>query len=104
VPRHSGQFGLPNDAHSVRNETALRLTLPDDISMRMRDLSRRELCSVRCPICGAAEGKFCHLASASTSIEPHLDRRLCAMEALEQKRILETKLRAKNKYFQAKLH
>jgi hypothetical protein len=78
--------------------------LPHDISMRMLELTRSELCSVRCPICGVAAGKLCHLASGSTSIEPHLDRKLSAIEALEQKKILETNLRATNKYFRTKLH
>jgi hypothetical protein len=33
-----------------------------------------------------------------------LDRKLCAIEALEQKRILEGNLRAASKYHRAKLH
>jgi uncharacterized protein (UPF0212 family) len=95
---------MPNDSRSVQNETALGAMLPHDISMRMLELTRTEMCSVRCPACGAAAGKLCHLASGYTSIEPHLDRKLSAAEALEHKRILETSLRATNKYFRAKLH
>jgi hypothetical protein len=72
--------------------------------MRMLDLPRSELWSVRCPTCGVAAGKPCHLASGSTSMEPHLDRKLSAIEALEQKRILETNRRATNKTFRAKVH
>jgi hypothetical protein len=87
----------------VRNEAALEPMLPHDIYMRMLELTNGEMCSIRCPTCGATAGKLCHLASG-TSIEPHLDRKLSAIEAREQKRILETKLRATNKYFQAKLH
>lgn len=93
-----------NDARSVRNEAALRAMVAPDISMRMLELTRSEMCSVRCPACGAAAGKLCHLASGSTCIEPHLDRKLAAVEAVEQKRILEMRLRATNKYFRAKLH
>jgi hypothetical protein len=89
---------------SVRNEAALGAMLPQDISMRMLDLTRSGLWSVRSPSCGVADGKLCHLASGSTSIEPHLDRKLSAVKALEQKRILETHLRATNKYSRAKLH
>jgi hypothetical protein len=73
--------------------------LPLDISMRMPELTLSEMFSVRCPTCRAAAGKPCQLASGYTSIEPHLDRKLSAIEALEQKRILETHLRATNKYF-----
>ena len=79
-------------------------TLWHDIAMRMPELTRIELCSVRCPTCGVAAGQLCQVALGFTSFQPHLDRKLCAIEALEQKRILETKLRASNKYFQAKLH
>jgi hypothetical protein len=75
-----------------------------DISMKMLELTRSELVAVRSSSCGVAAGKLCHRASGSTSIEPHLDRDLSAVDALEQKRILETNLRASNKYFRAKLH
>jgi hypothetical protein len=68
------------------------------------ELTHSELCSVRCPTCGVAPGKSCHLHSGSTCIEPHLDRKLCAIEALEQKKVLEANLRAASKYERAKLH
>jgi hypothetical protein len=71
--------------------------------MRMVELTPSDLCSVRCPTCGVAAGKRCHLHSGSTCVEPHLDRKLCAIEALEQKRILEVNNRAASKYHRAKL-
>jgi hypothetical protein len=72
--------------------------------MRMVELTHSELCSVRCPTCDVAAGERCHLRSGSPCIEPHLDRKLCAIEALEQKKILEANLRATSKYLRAKLH
>jgi hypothetical protein len=89
---------------SVPNRTVSRPMLSHNISMRMLELTPGELCSVRCPTCGVAAGKRCHLHSGSTCIEPHLDRKLCAIEALEQKRIFEANLRAASKYHRAKLH
>jgi hypothetical protein len=97
---------LPDTARTgnVPKRTVSRPMLSHNISMRMVELTPSELCSVRCPTCGVAAGKRCHLHSGSTCIEPHLDRKLCAIEALEQKRILEGNLRAASKYHRAKLH
>src|SRR5450432_1614347 len=93
------------DGHdSVPNRTVSRSRLLHNISMRMVELTLNELYSVRCPICGVAAGERCHLHSDSTSIEPHLDRKLCAIEALEQKKILGAKLRSVGKYHRVKLH
>jgi hypothetical protein len=64
--------------------------------MRMVELTPKELSSVPCPTCGVAAGERCHLHSGSPCFEPQLDRKLCAIEALEQKKILETNLRAAN--------
>lgn len=72
--------------------------------MRMAELTAKEVSSVRCPTCGVAAGERCHLHSGSPSFEPHLDRKLSAIETLEQKKILDTHLRAASKYLRTKLH
>ena len=74
-----------------------------NIRMRMEELTPKELSSVRCPTCGVAAGQRCHLHSGSPRVEPHLDRKLSAIEALEQKKILDANLRAASKYLRAKL-
>jgi hypothetical protein len=71
--------------------------------MRMEELTPKELSAVRCPTCGVAAGQRCHLHSGSPRVEPHLDRKLSAIEALEQKKILDANLRAASKYLRAKL-
>jgi len=78
--------------------------LPHNVSMRMVELTPKDLSSVSCPTCGVAAGERCHLHSGFPFLEPHLDRKLCAIEALEQKRILETNLRATDKYLRKKHH
>jgi hypothetical protein len=98
------EFAKRGDTDSVTNGTVSRPKLSHNIHMRMVDLTPSELCSVRCPTCGVAAGKRCRLHSGSTCVEPHLDRKLCAIEALEQKRILEVNLREASKHRGAKLH
>jgi len=51
----------------------------------MRDLNPKLVLAVRCPTCGVAGGKRCVLHSGQPRTEPHLDRRLSAIEALESK-------------------
>jgi hypothetical protein len=72
------------------------------IRMRMEELTPKELSSVNCPTCGVAAGEGCHLHSGSPRFEPHLDRKLSAIEALEQKKILDDQVRAASKYLRAK--
>ena len=74
-------------AHSVLNGTVLRLVLSHLIHMRMSDLTAEQLFSVPCPTCGAAPGERCLLHSGAPRSEPHVDRKLCAAEAIETKRI-----------------
>ena len=75
-----------------------------NIGMRMDELTRKELSAVPCPTCGVAAGKRCHLHSGAPCFEPHLDRKLSAIEAMEQKKVLDVHLRAASKYLRAKLH
>jgi hypothetical protein len=55
--------------------------------MRMSHLTPKQLFSVPCPTCGVATGERCLLHSGAPRSEPHVDRRLSAAEAIEQKRI-----------------
>jgi hypothetical protein len=65
----------------------LRDVSPYSQPMRMRDLSPRALLAVACPKCGAPVGKRCLLYSGGMRNEPHVDRKLSAIEALEAKGI-----------------
>jgi hypothetical protein len=71
--------------------------------MRMEHVTAKELSSVSCPTCGVAAGDRCRLHSGSLRSEPHLDRKLSAIEFLEQKKILDANLRAASKYLRANL-
>ena len=53
--------------------------------MRMGNLTPKEFYSVCCPSCGVAAGKRCRLDSGSPRSEPHLDRKLSAIESLEKR-------------------
>ena len=52
----------------------------------MGDMTPTLLLAVPCPTCGATGGKRCLLDSGRVRDQPHLDRRLCAIEAVEEKR------------------
>ncbi len=60
--------------------------------MRMIDMTPKQLSSVPCPRCGAATGERCVLHSGAFRADPHVDRRLSAIEAVESKRdrVIET--------------
>jgi hypothetical protein len=64
--------------------------------MRMRDLTLTQLSSVACPTCGAAVGERCLLHSGAPRSEPHVDRKLNAAEAMENKRFRRTQALAKH--------
>ena len=53
----------------------------------MRDLSPEASLAVACPKCGVTAGKRCLLYSGGLRNEPHIDRKLSAIEALEAKEI-----------------
>jgi len=50
-----------------------------------KDLTRKQMSSVPCPTFGVAAGKGCILYSGGLRLEPHLVRKLAAVEALERK-------------------
>lgn len=54
--------------------------------MRMIDMTSKQLSAVPCPRCGAATGERCLLHSGALRADPHVDRRLSAIEAVEIKR------------------
>jgi hypothetical protein len=74
-------------AHSVQNGTVLPLVLTYYTKMRKSDLTAKEWSSVPCPTCGVAPGEPCLLHSGALRIEPHVDRKLSAVEAIEANRI-----------------
>jgi hypothetical protein len=64
-----------------------RCPLWDSARMKMRDMSPELFNSVPCPTCHVGPGKRCLLHSGGLRVEPHVDRKLAAMEAVELKRI-----------------
>jgi hypothetical protein len=85
-----------NDRFIDHNLTILRMSrmeqiygrvLAQHIRMRMKELTSRQLFSVPCPRCGAATGNICELHSGGLRFEPHLDRKLSAVETVERKRM-----------------
>jgi hypothetical protein len=42
---------------------------------------RESILAVSCPTCGAKPGDKCELNAGLSSMEPHLDRRLAALES-----------------------
>jgi hypothetical protein len=55
--------------------------------MKKKELTSKQLSSVRCPTCGVAAGKGCVLLSGAPRREPHIDRKLSAAETIKKKRI-----------------
>jgi len=56
-------------------------------SVRVRELTREQLACVQCPTCGVPAGKRCERYSGALRKEPHVDRKLSAVEAIERKRV-----------------
>ena len=59
--------------------------------MRMRDVTQKQFSSVPCPTCSVFPGQRCLLSSGGLRSEPHVDRKLAAMEALEQQKLARTR-------------
>jgi hypothetical protein len=62
--------------------------------MKTKELTRKQILSVRCPTCGVAVGKRCILIAGGTRNKRHRNRRLLAAEALERKGIRKRQLEA----------
>jgi len=50
-------------------------------------MTPKQLSSVPCPTCGVPIGRRCILASGGMRSSPHVDRRLCAADAVKQKKL-----------------
>jgi hypothetical protein len=55
--------------------------------MKTKELTVKQINSVRCTTCGAAIGEPCELDSGALRFEPHRDRKLFAADALETNRV-----------------
>ena len=73
-------------AHSVSNWTVSRLSAMASCSeLNKKELTPEQLSSVPCPTCGVAAGMRCLLHSGGLRTEPHLERKLSAIEAIKGK-------------------
>jgi hypothetical protein len=52
--------------------------------MRKKDLTKKQLSSVPCPICGVPVGHRCLLLAGGLRMEPHTSRKLAVVEAIER--------------------
>jgi hypothetical protein len=57
------------------------------ISMKIKELTPRQLSSVPCPTCGVPVGRRCLLLSGAPRSAPHLERRFCAADAVEREKL-----------------
>jgi hypothetical protein len=53
--------------------------------MKIKELTRKQQASIRCPTCGAAAGERCVLNSGGLRFESHPDRKILAAEAVEKR-------------------
>jgi len=54
--------------------------------MKTKELTVKQINSVRCTTCWAAIGEPCELHSGGMRFAPHQDRRFAAIDAIETKR------------------
>ena len=52
--------------------------------MKISQLTRKQINSVRCPTCRVAAGKPCVLSAGGLRVEPHATRKSLASEAMER--------------------
>ena len=57
------------------------------VRMKKSELTLKQVSGVPCPTCGVATGMPCVLHSGGKRLEPHVDRKLAAIEVLEKKSI-----------------
>ena len=55
------------------------------VRMKKKELTPKQLLSVCCPTCGVPTGERCVLHSGGPRFEPHVDRKLSALEAVEKR-------------------
>jgi hypothetical protein len=78
----------PKATPSVRNRTVLPPALSDYLEMKKKTLAAHQLSSVVCPTCGVAVGQRCLLHAGGLRSEPHVDRKLAAIETIKIRGIL----------------
>ncbi len=57
------------------------------VRMKKSELTLKQVSTVPCPTCGVAIGMPCVLHSGGKRLEPHVDRKLAAIEVLEKKSV-----------------
>jgi hypothetical protein len=70
-----------------KSEQTLKCLSSHSGRMKIRELTPKQLSSIPCPTCGVAVGRRCVLASGGKRSSPHVDRRLCAADAMRQKKL-----------------
>jgi hypothetical protein len=55
------------------------------VVVKTKELTLKQILSVPCPTCGAATEEACELHTGALRNEPHRDRKLSAVEAVETK-------------------
>jgi hypothetical protein len=81
---HFDYIAAERTLNSVQNGTVLGAVLPYHFGMKVKELTRRQLSSVRCPTCGVAAGERCETSAGGFRFSPHADRKLLAAEAVEK--------------------
>jgi hypothetical protein len=75
---------LPPESPSCRDvfktEQICAVGLLQHLQMKIKDLTVKQLHSVRCPTCAAAVGRRCELSTGQPRREPHTDRKQSAAE------------------------
>jgi hypothetical protein len=55
------------------------------LEMKIKELTQKQLSSVRCPTCHVAAGERCVTSAGGLRFSPHPDRKILAAEAVEEK-------------------
>jgi hypothetical protein len=73
----------PKKQPGVQNRTAVPRWISDYLEVKKSQLTPKQISSVPCPTCGVTTGERCLLHSGGKRSEPHVDRKLLAVEAIE---------------------
>lgn len=68
-----------------KSERSRGCELLHSVRMKKKELTSKQISAVPCPTCHVAAGKRCELLSGAPRSEPHVDRKLSAIEAIEGK-------------------
>jgi hypothetical protein len=69
---------------AVQYWTLLHYVLGHRVRVKKKERTPEQLLSVPCPTCGVPAGEGCVLHSGTPRSEPHVDRKLDAIEAIER--------------------